>query len=160
MLHVQISSLFSNKKYGKLIEEKTQIDYSELGSMYSTMGCFISFLSTYVKVADTVYAPHEPKRNGFDYWDENPEFYKDLVFRLVLQNDVVQNKDNRCVLYKIWSIETNPAKNSKKVSIRESFFFFKEKIWFVWFIGGYKNSWKWSAYFIKKRHQNNRESTK
>lgn len=64
MLHVQISSLFSNKKYGKLIEEKTQIDYSELGSMYSTMGCFISFISTYVKVADTVYAPHEPKRNG------------------------------------------------------------------------------------------------
>lgn len=110
MLHVQISSLFSNKKYGKLIEEKTQIDYSELGSMYSTMGCFISFLSTYVKVADTVYAPHEPKRNGFDYWDENPEFYKDLVFRLVLQNDVVQNKDNRCILYKLWNIVTNPTK--------------------------------------------------
>lgn len=106
------------------------------------------------------YDPHEPKRNGFDYWDENPEFYKDLVFRLVLQNDVVQNKDNRCILYKIWSIETNSAKNLKRVSIRESWFFLKEKIWFVWFIGGYKNSWKWSAYFIKKRHQNNRESTK
>lgn len=32
--------------------------------MYSTTGCFISFLSTYVKVADTKYVPHEPKRNG------------------------------------------------------------------------------------------------
>lgn len=151
---------FQIKNMVNLLKKKPKSDYSELGSMYSTMGCFISFLSTYVKVADTVYAPHEPKRNGFDYWDENPEFYKDLVFRLVLQNDVVQNKDNRCILYKIWSIETNPAKNSKKVSIGESCFFFKEKIWFVWFIGGYKNSWKRSAYFIKKRHQNNRESTK
>lgn len=39
------------------------------------------------------------------------------MFRFLLQNDVVQNKD---IFFKLWDIVTNPAK--KRVLIREVFF--------------------------------------
>lgn len=39
------------------------------------------------------------------------------MFRFLLQNDVVQNKD---IFFKLWDIVTNPAK--KRVLIREGFF--------------------------------------
>lgn len=38
------------------------------------------------------------------------------MFRFLLQNDVVQNKD---IFFKLWDIVTNPAK--KRVLIREGF---------------------------------------
>lgn len=39
------------------------------------------------------------------------------MFRFLLQNDVVQNKD---IFFKLWDIVTNPAK--KRVLIRDGFF--------------------------------------
>lgn len=85
------------------------------------------------------------------------------MFRFLLQNDVVQNKD---IFFKLWDIVTNPAK--KRVLIREVFFNKKKMIGLIYqriskslkMVGSYDLINTNYRRMLRKGHQNNRESTK
>lgn len=85
------------------------------------------------------------------------------MFRFLLQNDVVQNKD---IFFQLWDIVTNPAK--KRVLIREGFFNKKKMIGLIYqriskslkMVGSYDLINTNYRRMLRKGHQNNRESTK
>lgn len=86
------------------------------------------------------------------------------MFRFLLQNDVVQNKD---IFFKLWDIVTNPAK--KRVLIREGFFNKQKKMIGLIYqriskslkmVGSYDLINTNYRRMLRKGHQNNRESTK